>query len=358
MKRYIYQILFFLILSGKLLACTDFIVQAQDGSIINGRSLEFGLEFQSKIKFFSRNQRITSQAPGQKKGIQWISKYGFLGVTGLGLNFPLDGVNEMGLSFGYLWMPGATQYPTVPAEQMKNALDFIDLGSWLLGNFSTVDEVKAALESVYVWAHTVPPLGVPPVHAAIHDAQGRSLVVEFVGGQMKVYENPIGVLTNSPPFDWQMTNLQNYLNLNPENPSPITFKGVSIAPPGQGTGFLGLPGDWSPPSRFVKMATFLRFAKQVASGIGAVNLAEHLLNSVDIALGLVRDPGKDTGDYTQWIVIKDLTQKILYFRSYHDLTLKMIDLKKLDFTKDVKNIISVDMKAGAVDVSNMLNLSK
>lgn len=353
MKRYIYQILILLILSGKVYACTDFLVQAQDGSIINGRSLEFGLEFQSKIKVFPRNQKMSSQAPGQKKGMQWVSKYGFLGVTGLGQNFSLDGMNEAGLSFGYLWLPGATQYPTVPAQQMKNALDFTDFGSWVLGNFATVDEVKAALESVYIWAHTVPPLGVPPVHAAIHDAQGRSLVIEFVGGQMKVYENPIGVLTNSPPFDWQITNLQNYLNLTPENPSPITLKGVPIAPPGQGSGFLGLPGDWSPPSRFIKIATYLRFAKEAANGIEAVNLSEHLLNSVDIALGLVRDPGKDTGDYTQWIVIKDLTQKVLYFRSYSDLTLKMVDLKKLDFTKDVKNNIPLDLKVGIKDVTDV-----
>jgi choloylglycine hydrolase len=334
--------------------CTDFVVQSTDGSFVNGRSLEFGLELQSKIKVFPRNQKMVSQAPGQKSGTSWVSKYGYLGITALGMNFTFDGMNEAGLSFGYLWLPGVTQYPTVAPQELKSALDFVDFGAWALGNFSTVSEVKAALKTVRIWGHVVQPLGVPPVHAAIHDAQGGSIVVEFVGGQMKVYDNPISVLTNSPPFDWQISNLQNYLNLTPQNPDPVTFRGVQIAPPGQGSGFLGLPGDWSPPSRFVKIATFLRFAKEPANSAEGVNLAEHLLNAVDIPLGEVRDPGKETGDYTQWIVIKDLTQKVFYFRSYSDLVLKMIDMKKLNFDRENKNSLSVDMKRGYFDVTESL----
>ena len=168
---------------------------------------------------------------------------------------------------------------------------------------------------------------------------------------MQIYDNPISVLTNSPPFDWQMSNLQNYLNLKPENPDPILFRGVPIGPPGQGSGFLGMPGDWSPPSRFVKIATYLRFAKQTASCMEAVNLAEHLLNTVDIPLGEVRDPGKETGDYTQWIVIKDLTQKVFYFRSYSDLVLKSVDMKKLNFDQKISHHIPIDVKKGYLDVT-------
>lgn len=333
-------------------ACTDFVVQAMDGSLVNGRSLEFALDLKSKLKLYPRNQHMTTLAPGQKKGMQWVSKYGYLGVTALGMNFSFDGLNETGLSFGYLWLPGVTQYPTVPAQEMKNALDFIDLGAWILGNFSTIAEVKEALKSVHIWGHPVPGLGIPPVHAAVHDAQGHHLVIEFLNGEMKVYDNPISVLTNSPPFDWQIANLQNYLNLNPQNPNPVTFRGVTLSPPGQGSGFLGLPGDWSPPSRFVKTTTYLRFAKPPTNNQEAVTLTEHLLNAVDIPLGEVRDPGKDTGDYTQWTVIKDLTQKVFYFRSYNDLTLKKVDMKKLNMDKDAKMSLSLEMKKGYFDVTD------
>lgn len=333
-------------------ACTDFVVQAKDGDLINGRSLEFGLELKSTLKAFPRASKMTSMASGQKMGLQWVSKYGYLGINVLGLSFSFDGMNEMGLSFGYLWLPGATQYPAVLPQDVKKTLDFTDFCAWALGNFASVAEVKEGLKSVRIWGHPVPSLGMAPVHAAIHDAKGGNLVVEFVGGEMQIYDNPMSVLTNSPPFPWQAANVSNYLALSPFNPDPIAFRGVSIAPPGQGGGFLGLPGDFSPPSRFVKIITSLRLAKQPANGMEAINLAEHLLNTVDIPLGIVRDPDKETGDYTQWIVIKDLTQKLFYFRSYGDLALKRIDLKKLNFVKEIKNSLPLDLKKGYFDVTD------
>lgn len=314
--------------------------------------MEFPVDLPSKLQLFPRKQTINSQAPGGKNGLQWSSKYGFLGICPLGMNFAFDGMNETGLSFGYLWLPGYTQYPSPGPEELGQALDFTDFGAWVLGNFSTVSQVKEALKNVRLWAHPVPELGLPPVHAALHDAKGDSLVVEFVGGAIQVYDNPMGVLTNSPPFPWQMANLSNYLNLDPYNPDPISYKGVSLSPPGQGLGFLGLPGDFSPPSRFVKIATFLRFAKPAANSSEAVCLANHLLNSVDIPLGTMREKGKETGDYTQWVVIKDLSQKVFYFRSYNDPTLKMIDLKRVDFATQNKNSLPLELKKGYVDVTD------
>lgn len=343
------KMLFFFLISS-LFACTDFVVQAKDGTMVNGRSLEFGLDLKSTIRSFPRGQKVMSGAPGQKSGLSWISKYGYLGVNALGLNFSFDGMNEAGLSFGYLWLPGVTDYPT--AQDPKKALDFTDFCAWVLGNFATVAEVKDALKNVSIWGHPVPPLGMAPVHAAIHDAKGNNLVVEFVGGEMQVYDNPVSVLTNSPPFDWQSANLQNYLNLSPYNPNPVTFRGAALSPQGQGGGCLGMPGDFTPPSRFVKTFTLLRFAAQPQAASDAVNLAEHLLNTVDIPIGAIRDPDKETGDFTQWVVIKDMTNRAFYFRSYGDLVLKKIDLKKLNFTRDNKNSLSLDFRKGYIDISD------
>lgn len=345
-------LLFFLI--STLFACTDFVVEAQDGSLINGRSLEFGLDLNSKIRLFPKNQQMRSLAPNQKPGLTWVTKYGYIGVNCLNLNFSFDGMNEAGLSFGYLWLPNITEYPTVSAEEMSQALDFTDFCAWVLGNFSTVNEVKEALKEVRIWGHPVPPIGMAPVHAAIHDAKGDNIVVEFINGEMKVYDNPISILTNAPSFDWQIANLQNYLNLGPNNPDPITFRDVNIQVPGQGGGFLGMPGDFSPASRFVKIFTLLRLSQNVAKGIDGVNLAEHLLNSVDIPVGVIRDPGKESGDYTQWIVVKDMTQKVFYFRSYGDLVLKKIDMKRINFSKVNKNSLSIDLKKGYLDVTDAL----
>lgn len=336
-------------------ACTDFVVQAKDRTLVNGRSLEFALDLQSTLKVFPRGQRIASLNPERKKGIEWVSKYGFLGVTALGMNITFDGLNEAGLSYGALWLPGFTQYPDVAPEEMKLGLDFIDLGGWVLGNFATVEEVKAGLQGVRIWGHAVPPLpGIPPLHLAIHDAKGNHLVVEFVKGEMQIYDNPISVLTNSPPFDWQIVNLQNFGSLHAENVETIGFRGVEIPTTGQGSGLFGMPGDWTPPSRFVKMVTYLRFANAIADAGEGVNLAEHLLNTVDIPIGEIREKGQ-VGDYTQWIVIKDLTNKIFYFRSYRDLALKMIDLKKLDFKNGSKRTLSLEINKKYLDVTGSFN---
>lgn len=348
-KREFMKVLFFILTlwSSANYACTDFILKAKDGTWVNGRSLEFAMDLQTKFRVFPRSQRVSSQGPNQKKGISWVSKYGYLGVTGMGMNFSFDGMNEKGLSFGYLWLPGITEYP----EGSEKALDFIDLGAWVLGNFSQISEVKEALKQISVWGHPVPPLpGVPPVHATIHDAQGNSLVVEFIKGQMKVHDNPIGILTNSPAFDWHMMNLTNYLQLSPTNAAPLQQNGVMLTPLGQGSGMVGIPGDWTPASRFVRMTTQLRYVSEVVSTLDAVNLAEHLLNTVDIPLGLVRDT-KQGSDYTQWAVIKDLSHQVFYFRSYKDLTLKMIDLKKLNFETGSAEGISVNLAKGYVDVT-------
>jgi choloylglycine hydrolase len=237
---------------------------------------------------------------------------------------------------------------------MDRALDFVDVGAWLLGNFATVAEAKEALKDVRVWGHPIPLLGNAPVHVAIHDAKGDNLVVEFVGGEMKVYDNPISVLTNSPAFDWQMTNLQNYINLNAMNTAPYVFRGKKIEFLGQGSGLLGLPGDWTPPSRFVKVATMLRFVNQVSTGSDAINLAEHVLNCVDVPLGVAKEQGTSSEDYTQWIVIKDLKNQVFYFRSYKDLSLKMIDLKKLDFSRASEIGLPLDVSKGYIDMTSKL----
>lgn len=343
----------FLFLCATAFACTDFLVEAEDGTFVNGRSLEFAEVTAALIQIFPSNQKLISLAPNQKRGLSWTSKYGYLGIDAFGMQSSFDGMNEMGLSFGYLWMPGFTKYPE--PQNNEQILDFVDFCDWVLGNFATVKEVKEALHNVCIWGHSIPGLGMAPVHAAIHDANGESLVVEFVEGKMQVYDNPISILTNSPPFPWQMTNLENYLNLSPSNPEAVTFRGVKIEMPGQGGGFLGMPGDWTPPSRFVKTFTLLRYAKSVATGLDAVNLAEHLLNAVDIPRGDVRASKEgDSGDYTQWVVIKDMTEKVFYFRSYDDLTMKKIDMKRLNFKTSKKNSLPINMKRGCFDVTGSL----
>jgi choloylglycine hydrolase len=350
----------FCLFSQLVFACTDFLVKTADGMLINGRSLEFGTPLPAEMRVFPRGDRRSSQAPDGSQGVEWTSRYGFAAATSLLPDCVVDGMNEAGLSFGALWLPG-TQYQTIGPEDAGMALDFVEMGCWILGQFATVAEVKEALKNVRIWGHPVQGIaGTAPLHLALHDTKGKSLVVEFVKGEMKIYDNPNGVLTNYPTFDWQIVNLQNYLTLSPVNASSVNWNGSSLGPTGQGSGLFGIPGDWTPPSRFVRTTALLRFAKPAENAMQGVNLAEHLLNAVDIPLGDIREKKNSfAGDYTQWAVIKDLSNKVFYFRSYKDLALKFVDLKKLNFNqRAMSQSLSLDMAKGYFDVTASLRASR
>lgn len=337
--------------ASSALACTDFVIKAKDGSVVEGRSMEWGLDLKSHVRFHPPGEERMSQSPDQKTSIKWKGKYSYLGVDCNGMDIVVDGLNEKGLSMSGLWLPG-TVYQTV--REPKAALEVVDLGAWILSNYATVDEVTAAIGDVQVWARNMPDWGgIPTMHLALNDASGHSAVIEFTDGQQKIFENPNGVLTNAPTFDWHRINLRNYMQISPLNPQSVTVYGTVLAPPGQGGGFLGIPGDWTPPSRFVRTTAMLAFAAPAPKSADAVTLAEHTLNAVDIPIGDVR-ADKEHSDYTQWAVIKDLTNKIFYYRSYDNLSLRSIDLKKLHAATQVN--LPIAGGAAILDSTTLMHL--
>jgi choloylglycine hydrolase len=339
-------------------ACTTFRIQSKDGAWIVGRSMELAMVLESQVMLVPRGYRLSSTRPDLKPGMAWTAKYGFLGINSMGVDISSDGLNEAGLSVGTLYFPGFVGYQPFPSDG-KDAVSNLEFSNWALSRFATVGEVKEALAKVVVYDLTMPPAGPQPLHWAISDAQGGAIVVEYVGGKLSVHENPIGVLTNSPPFEWHMTNLRNYVNLTNQNVDPLRLGKVEIEPLGQGSGLLGLPGDYTPPGRFVR-ATALAYASvPVATADEGANLAFHILNAVDIPVGAVgqRFPGKDGAaptmvfEKTQWATVHDLRNRICYFRTYGSLAIRKIDLRQVDLTG--KKILHVPMPTAmeALDVT-------
>lgn len=324
------------------LACTDFRLTAQDGSMLIARSMEFAMDMKSNLRTSTRGRQFNEFAPNGKPGLFWKAQYGYIFLDAFNIDATLDGMNEAGLSFEYLYLPGETQYQNVPAGHEGQALSYFRLGDWVLGNFKTVDEVRNALANVYVFSQTYPGMGntVFPVHAAIYDSTGKGIVVEFVGGKMNIFDNQVGVLTNSPTYDWQVTNLRNYVNLSPWTPIPVIIGDMVFAATGQGSGMKGLPGDTSPPSRFVKMSTLKVTVYPAKNAAEALNMAEHMIDNVFIPLGMVRAKNKDAvvSEYTQWTIFKDLTNKIIYYKTYGDTTLHEIMLSQIDFSQNAPRL--------------------
>jgi choloylglycine hydrolase len=174
------------------------------------------------------------------------------------------------------------------------------------------------------------------LHITTNDMSGKSIVVEWVGGKVSVYDNPLGVLTNSPEFPWQLDNLKNYVNISPHSPDPLELGGIECRATGQGSGATGIPGDFAPPSRFIKIMYLAKSSFPVETVDEAVVLAEHIMNNVDIPNGAVqgeKGAKDDMPDSTQWTVFTDLTNNKLCFKSYQNTTLQVIDLDKINLSK-------------------------
>ncbi len=318
-------------------ACSVFKVIAKDGTIISARTMEFGVDAQYGLIVVPRGKAFTSPAPNNKTGITWKTRYGYVASNVFGdESLITDGLNENGLAFSALWYEADTKWQKIESGETKMALAHSILGSWILGNFKTVDEVKKSIKKVKVFGFYLAKLGMTvPLHSAVYDATGSSVVIEYDNGEPHVYDNPLGVMTNSPNFPWMVNNLRNYIGMSPEALEEKNFAGINLRPTGHGAGMWGLPGDITPPSRFVRLAVTTHFADQQKNAAELLNLAQHIVSTIHIVRGMVVDRDKDgkiiASETTQWSSYRDLTNRIFYFRTYDNFNLRKIDLKKIDF---------------------------
>lgn len=335
-------------------ACTGIRLAAGDGTIVHARTLEFGIDVQSEIMMVPRGFARTGTTPDGKPGLKWTTKYASVGMNGVGLPILFDGVNEKGLAGGMFYFPTSAGYmPYSPGAADKTIAQW-EVVSWVLENFASVEEVKAHIDEIVVPSVVFGGWGfAPEAHYIVHDASGQSIVIEYVDGKLTVHDNPLGVITNSPAFDWHMTNLRNYLNFSMTNAPPVQLGGVKLLPTGQGTGMLGLPGDFTPPSRFVRAVAFSQSILKPETGRDAVLEAFHVLNQFDIPKGAARDSQKDShgnivADYTVWTSASDLKARRYYFRTYENSQIRMVDLMSMDVGG--KDIVKLPTKGDEVIV--------
>jgi choloylglycine hydrolase len=312
-------------------ACTGIRLVAKDGGVVTARSLEFGVDLHSEVMIVPAGTALAGSLPDGGKGISYTTKYGFGGANGAGLTAIIDGINDQGLYVGLFYFPDYASYVDVTKENAAHAMAPHEYGAWLLGNFATIDEVKANFDKVTLVPTVVKELGqAAPVHFVVQDRSGKAVVIEPVNKSLKIHDNPIGVVTNSPTFDWHMTNLRNYINLRATNVPPVELNGVTLAQLGQGSGLRGLPGDFTPPSRFVRAVAFTQSAFPSDTATEAVMQAFHILNNFDIPYGAVRqtENGQTIAEITTWTSASDLKNLHWYFRTYDDQSVRSVDLPK------------------------------
>ncbi len=334
--------------------CTGIRLIAKNNAAIYARTMEFGQNTQSNIIIIPRNYSFTGTAPNRAPGLHWQSKYAVVGANMLNLLDIVDGMNEKGLAGGLFYFPNYALYQEVTQAQYAQTIAPWELMTWILTNFSSVSEVKKAILTINVanvifdqW-NTV-----PPVHAIVHDASGESLVIEYVAGKLVTYDNPLGVITNAPTFDWHLTNLKNYLGLTNLNVKNVQVDGITISPFGQGSGLFGIPGDFTPPARFVRAVVFSQHVINTNTSDDIRDAAFHILNLFNIPIGAVseKDNGTTQYDYTQWTIASNLQNKRLYWHTYDNSQLCMVDLMKVDLNSTKPITIPMQRENSILDVT-------
>jgi len=336
-------------------ACTGIRLIAKDGGVVAARTLEFGFDLHSNVLVVPAGTPLTGSLPNGGEGIRYTTRYGFIGANAEGLTAIVDGINDQGLYVGLFYFPGYASYADVTKQNAARAMAPHEYADWLLGNFANVEEVEANFDKVVLVPTVVAAIGqAAPVHFVVHDRSGKSVVIEPLNHTLKIYNNPLGVLTNSPTFDWHMTNLRNYVNLTATNVPPIGIGGITLAQFGQGSGLRGLPGDFTPPSRFVRAVAFSQSAVHSDTAAQAVLQAFHILNNFDIPYGAVRevDDGKTHAEATIWTSASDLKNLRWYFKTYDDQSIRAVDLAKALAAAHGKiRLIKMDARQPITDVS-------
>jgi penicillin V acylase-like amidase (Ntn superfamily) len=318
-------------------ACTAVDIVAADKSVIAGRTMEWAFDMQWTLVSLPKGTPLEMTATPALKlpPVTVTSKYAVVGIKPgiIPGNTLLEGQNAAGLGMSGNFLPGFTEYQTV-TPQDKSYVSILGFGQWALGQFGTVAELRAALPGIKVWADNTLQSGPTPptVHFTFTDRSGATLVLEFTNGQQHIFDNVAHVLTNSPTYDWHINNVRNYLSLSTVGANSIRIGETNVTALGQGGGLVGIPGDYTPPSRFVRAAFLRHYVPQPKNADEAVQTIVHILNTVDIPIGIAqsKDGNNVVSDYTQWIAIKDLTGDRMLIADYsHRTSYLTLDLKSL-----------------------------
>jgi len=319
--------------------CTGISLRSDDGGVVAARTVEWALSdaHHDRVGVFGRGRHSVAQTPSGQDGKQWTSRYGFVSLTAYGQPYGPDGMNEVGLYVGVYYFPGCySPAPFDPAERARTA-SVGDFMQWMLSSFATVGEVREHLDEVRVVDVVDPRFGgaALPFHWKVADPSGASIVIEITdGGRVDVYDTFLGVIANSPTYDWHLTNLRNYIGLTPSPSTPVDLDGVRLAPFGGGSGLVGMPGDYTPPSRFVRAAALTALARPLATSTEAVFEAFRILDSFNITVGATAPPGHQATDIvsaTQVTTASDLSTRTFYFHSMHNRQVRAVRLDDIDF---------------------------
>ncbi|MFN0052266.1 MAG: linear amide C-N hydrolase [Planctomycetales bacterium] len=320
-------------------ACTGLTLKARDGAIVFGRTLEWGsFDLHSRVVIVPRGYEFKSTMPDGKVGMTWKAVYGAVGVDAVEKDFIVDGMNEKGLSVNVFYHPGYAEYSKYDTAKAGTTIESLDFCQYLLTTCATVAEVRKATAAVNLVGVLLPEIGIPPpIHLIVTEPSGKAIVIEFTKGDTRVHDAPLGVITNSPNYDWHETNLRNYVNLSAVAIPDKKIEELNFKPLGGGSGMIGLSGDFTPPSRFVRAVAFSKSARPTETGAESMYELFRILDNFNVPLGSAEGEGqartKGMRSSTIWTTAYDTKNLVMQYHTQHNRRVRQVDLKKIDFGK-------------------------
>lgn len=308
--------------------CTAITLQSEQRETFFGRNMDFSYDIQPQLYIVPSNY-IWNNVLNMR---QIRDYYSFIGIgqelDGL-LGF-FDGVNEKGFAAGVLYFAGYAQYDEQPAVQASEQIASFDFLHYILGRCGSVEDLYALSENVSI-------IGLPdpvtqttaPLHWIAADRSGKCVVLEQTERGLEIFDNSIGVMANSPDFQWHMTNLRNYMEATPKQISETYWGDIRLTPFGQAGGTTPLPGGYTSPERFVRTAYLKTHIPTPKNRIDAVNSCFHIMESVTIPRGAVMTD-RNTYDYTKYTAFINMNTCEYFFKTYDNIQIGTARLCKND----------------------------
>ena len=327
--------------------CTSLKINDQQGNVYHGRTLEYSSDLPFNMTYYPIGYSFEYYAPDNTtKGLSYKTKYEVMALTLPGSEFfnpAVEGVNSAGLS-GSLNMKPNSSLPNLSKADYANSLNWALAMEWALSTCSSIDEIKANIGNVSFWTEGSPFSVLIQLHYIFYDKTGASLVVEISEGKLHIIDNPTGVLTNAPEFNWHLTNLNNYTNLTNVDKSTATLGGMKLQQPDTGIATATLPSSNTSVGRFVRAVFYSTFALERDSSQAAMIELAHIMNKFDRPKNMTKSEIGESGgasdggsEYTEWTTLTDLTNKQMMVRTYNDINYTTYSIK--DYTNGGKKVV-------------------
>jgi len=358
--------------------CTGLVYTDAKSRPYQGNTMELSELLPWQLAYFPAGTEFTSQVPG-KQPLTWTSKHAFAGMSASS-DLPQPGgaidwrtlmivraVSDAGLALSHQAYDNTGETPA--SSDTAPMLEASQLGLWLLSNFTTVADIKTALASQAVNATKVPMAGmVPfPLHLLVTDHTGASIVIEGQDGAFIAHDNPVGVMTNGPYFDWHLTNLNNWTHLNNVDHSSTTFGTATYTQPDSGIATSALPSSNASVGRFIRAVYYTKFVHKFDDPDVAVSALAAILNNFDRPRGASIDAPEARGEgvnfggstapatwsteYTTHTIMSDIARSRFYIRRHAGLNWSMADLTQLTGVKSVTFFPMTDLNLMGEDLT-------